>query len=310
MPSSMSATLVELPEAGVMLAHGPQAVDLLHAQLTQELRDWPADTARMAALCTPQGRMLADLLLWREADGAIALLLDSRLLDATLKRLRMFILRLQCRLDDARDQRRVFGLLEALDPDATLPGSEPAWQVRHEPALTRVRLPDAPGWRRTLLVAHGEPGIAALPRLPQGSAQEWRLAEIRAGIGHVSSATAQQFVPQMLNYEVLGAVNFQKGCYPGQEVVARTQYRGSIKRRTFRVLCGVPLGVGDEVFHSEDPGQPCGLIVGAAQAGTDAWEALAELKLAATQSGTLHLRASDGPPLQLGTLPYSLAQEA
>lgn len=306
----MSATLVELMNAGVMLARGPQAVDLLHAQLTQDLRQWPEGTARMAALCTPQGRMLADFLLWRDADGAIALLLDAQLLEPTLKRLRMFILRLQCTLDDARAQNRVFGLLEPVDTPASPYAPQEPWQVRHEAGLTRVRLPDAPGWRRVLLVVHGEQGLAALPALPEGSEQAWNLAEIRAGIGHVGGATAQQFVPQMLNYEVLGAVDFHKGCYPGQEVVARAQYRGGIKRRTFRVLAHAAMQAGDEVFNSEDPGQPCGVIVAAAPDAPGAWEALAELKLAAVQAGTLHLRASDGPALQTATLPYALPLQA
>ncbi len=304
----MSATLVELSHTGVMLARGAQAADLLHAQLTQELRDWPADRARMAAMCTPQGRMLADFLLWRERDQSIALLLDAQLLEAALKRLRMFILRLQCTLEDARERRRVFGLLEPLAaaaPGASNDAGLAVWQVRHEPGVTHLRLPDAPGWRRVLLVAEDEAGVAALPGLPRGSLDAWRLAEIRAGIGHVAQATTQQFVPQMLNYELLGAVDFHKGCYPGQEVVARTQYRGSIKRRTFHVLADAPLQVGDELFSAADPGQPCGMVVAAAPAGDGAWEALAELKLAA-QGDELHLRAGDGPRLRLGHLPYAL----
>ena len=304
----MPSSLIELPDAGIMLAHGPQAVDLLHAQLTQELRDWPEATARMAALCTPQGRMLADFLLWREADGAIALLLDVELLEPTLKRLRMFILRLKCTLDDARGQRRVYGLLEDADAACVLPGGElPVWGTRAEGAVTAIRLPDAPGQRRTLLVAAQaldawEP-VAGLPRATQDA---WQLAEVRAGIGHIGPATVQQFVPQMLNYEVLGAVDFHKGCYPGQEIVARTQYRGSIKRRTFVVQGEQAMRAGDEVFSAADPGQPCGLLVGAAPSPEGGWEGLAELKLEAAAQDALHLGAATGPRLRLGSLPYEL----
>lgn len=304
----MSSTLTELPGAGVMLARGEQAVDLLHAQLTQNVRDWPEATARMAALCTPQGRMLADFLLWREADGSIALLLDAELLEPTLKRLRMFILRLRCTLDDARAQRRVWGLLEASDAPPALP--LPTWGTQAGGGLAAIRLPDAPGLRRTLLVADVAPGAPGLPpafdALPRAPQEAWHLAEIRAGIGHVAAATAQQFVPQMLNYEVLGAVDFHKGCYPGQEIVARTQYRGSIKRRTFAVLGGAPMRAGDEVFSELDPGQPCGVIVGAAPAPDGAWEGLSEIKLDAAAQAGLHLRAADGPALRIGSLPYEL----
>ncbi len=315
MQSPHDATLTELPAAGVLLAQGPQAVDLLHAQLTQDLRDWPEGSARMAAMCTPQGRMLADFLLWRESDGAIALLLDAALLEATLKRLRMFILRLKCSLEDASAQRRVFGLLEPLEAVAgSLPASLGVWQLRHDAGVTGIRLPDAPGLRRTLLVAHGEPGLAALRArhagLAAGSEQDWQLAEIRAGIGHVGAATTQRFVPQMLNYEALGAIDFHKGCYPGQEVVARTQYRGAVKRRTFPVRGAQPMAAGDEVFSTDDPAQPCGMIVGAAPAGDGRWEALAELKLSALEHGELRLRGADGAPLQAGELPYALPAEA
>jgi folate-binding protein YgfZ len=304
----MPSSLIELPGAGLMLAHGPQAVDLLHAQLTQELRDWPAATARMAALCTPQGRMLADFLLWREADGGVAMLLDAELLEPTLKRLRMFILRLKCTLDDARGQRRVYGLLEDAEAVCLLPGGElPVWGTRTDGEVTAIRLPDAPGQRRTLLVAAQaldawEP-VAGLARATQDA---WRLAELRAGIGHIGPATVQQFVPQMLNYELLGAVDFHKGCYPGQEIVARTQYRGSIKRRTFAVRGDQAMRAGDEVFSAADPGQPCGLVVGAAPSPEGGWEGLAELKLEAAAQAALHLGAATGPQLRLGSLPYEL----
>ena len=309
------STLTELSAAGVLLAQGPQAVDLLHAQLTQDLRDWPDGSARMAAMCTPQGRMLADFLLWREPDGSIALLLDAALLEPTLKRLRMFILRLKCSLQDASAQRRVFGLLEPSEAAVGSPrASLGVWQLRHDADVTEIRLPDAPGLRRMLLVAHGEAGLAELRSraagLAAGSDEDWQLAEIRAGIGHVGAATTQRFVPQMLNYEALGAIDFHKGCYPGQEVVARTQYRGAVKRRTFPVRSEQPMAAGDEVFSTDDPEQPCGMIVGAAPAGGGRWEALAELKLSALEHGELRLRGADGAPLQRGELPYALPVEA
>ena len=307
----MSITITPLTHLALLRAHGPQAADLLQAQLTQSVQNWPEAEARMAALCTPQGRMLADFLLWREADGAIAMLLDASLAEATVKRLRMFILRLQCKLDDATPERALFGLL--LPAGTTVPGlpspASPSTLVR-EAGLCVLRLADAPGWQRLLLVAESAQGLAAAQHwcatLPAGSADAWALGEIRAGIGHVTAATVQQFVPQMLNYEALGAVDFKKGCYPGQEIVARTQYRGTIKRRTYRLLSPTALAAGDEIIHSADPAQPCGLVVGAAPAEVG-WEALAELKIAAvTEPGSLHAGTVHGPALCLATLPYDL----
>ncbi|MDE1951907.1 MAG: folate-binding protein YgfZ [Betaproteobacteria bacterium] len=307
----MPSTITPLPHLAMLRAHGPQAADLLQAQLTQSMQNWPEKTARMAAMCTPQGRMLADFLLWRETDGAIAMLLDATLAEATLKRLRMFILRLQCKLDDVTPERALFGLLLPQgESPAGLPCPAAAWALLREAGLCVVRLADAPGLRRLLLVAESPEARTAAAQwvatMASGSTEAWSLSEIRAGIGHVTAATAQQFVPQMLNYEALGAVDFKKGCYPGQEIVARTQYRGTIKRRTYRLLSPTVLAPGDEIVHSADPAQPCGLVVNAAPAETG-WEALAELKITATtEAGSLHARTVDGPALRLATLPYTL----
>ena len=311
----MPVTLTPLSHLSVLLAHGPQAADLLQAQFTQEVRHWPADTARMAAFCTPQGRMLADFLLWKTSAGDIAMALDSSLADATLRRLRMFILRLHCKVDDASAEQTLYGVLQSPDeddvlgPDAWSCPAEP-WSVQRREGIVLIRLPDAPGTRRLLLVSESPFGLRDIEglrtQIAEGTKEEWMLAEVRAGIGHVTEATTQQFVPQMLNYEALGAVDFKKGCYPGQEIVARTQYRGTIKRRTYRLVGPGPLAAGDEIFQSDDPTQPCGMVVAAAPTTRD-WEALAELKIAATATpGTLHARSIDGPALSLATLPYAL----
>jgi folate-binding Fe-S cluster repair protein YgfZ len=114
----------------------------------------------------------------------------------------------------------------------------------------------------------------------------------------------------MLNYEVLGGVDFKKGCYPGQEIVARSQYRGTIKRRSFLFTSEAPMQAGQEVFHSADPAQPAGLVANAAPAPQGGSLALVELKLAALDAGSLHLGAADGPALIRGELPYELPVEA
>ncbi len=308
----MTATLTELPDVALLLARGPQAVDLLQAQFTQELRDWPDGSARMAAMCTPQGRVLSDFLLWREGDGTIAMLLQRELQQPIAKRLRMFILRLRCTVEEPAAPRRVRGLLEPAGSPALLPElAAGPWQVLARPGLTCLRLPDAAGLRRTLLVESADsaaPLPAALAGCPAGRVQDWLLAGVRSGIAHVGSATSERFVPQMLNYDLLGLVDFKKGCYPGQEVVARTQYRGQVKRRLFRVLGAVPMAAGDEIYASADASQPCGMVVNAAPAEDGGWEALAELRLQA--QGELRLRGADGEPLRLGTLPYALPAEA
>jgi folate-binding protein YgfZ len=128
---------------------------------------------------------------------------------------------------------------------------------------------------------------------------------VASGVATIETATVDQFVPQMLNYELLGGVDFKKGCYPGQEIVARSQYRGTIKRRTFLFNSEVPASAGQEVFHSDDPAQPAGLVANAA--GNSA---LIELKLSTLGHGSMHLGAADGPRLSQAELPYDVPIEA
>ena len=128
---------------------------------------------------------------------------------------------------------------------------------------------------------------------------------MQSGIPLIEAETVDRFVPQMLNFELIGGVDFQKGCYPGQEVVARSQYRGTIKRRMFLFEVDGPATPGQEVFHSADPEQPAGMVVNAAR-GSEVWSALVEVKLAALDDGTLHLGSAAGPSLRLSPLPYSV----
>ena len=148
--------------------------------------------------------------------------------------------------------------------------------------------------------------------LPAGVAPlteaDWLLAEVLAGVARITPPVVEAFVPQMLNYESVDGVNFKKGCYPGQEVVARSQFRGTLKRRAYLVRSSVALTAGDEVFSAADPSQPCGLIAQAASLG-EVHVAVAELQIQAAQAADLHWRASDGPALQLLPLPYALRDD-
>ena len=140
------------------------------------------------------------------------------------------------------------------------------------------------------------------------SEDAWLWGEVMAGVADVQAATVEAFVPQMLNHESIDGVSFKKGCYPGQEVVARSQFRGAIKRRAF-ILSGPPMQVGQTVFSSHDPSQDCGTIAQAAQNGDTGGVAIACLQTAAADAATLHLGAPDGPLLQLLPLPYPLRDD-
>jgi tRNA-modifying protein YgfZ len=285
-----------LTDWGVMRASGEEAAKFLHGQLTQDVEHLPAGSVRLAGYCSAKGRLLATLLVWRDADGSLLLACSADVLAATLKRLSMFVLRAKCKLVDASADLPIWGVVGS--------GPElPVWGCQTSPEGTWLRLPDA-GVKRHLFVGAARPGGPELP------ADTWRWFEARSGVARVVAATTEQFVPQMVNLELVGGVNFQKGCYPGQEIVARSQYRGTLKRRSYVLQSPVPAAPGQEVFHSTDAEQPAGMVVLAGSLilseHASAHTALVELKIAALDAGSLHLGAANGPLLQLGTLPYEL----
>jgi folate-binding protein YgfZ len=169
-----------------------------------------------------------------------------------------------------------------------------------------LRLPDAAGIRRWLVCA---PQALAAPDLPSLELAVWGWLEVASGLVRIVAATVEAFVPQMVNFEAVGGIDFKKGCYPGQEVVARSQYRGTLKRRGALVTSGIELKPGQELFHDADPGQPAGLVALAASLDGERHLGFVELKLAAQAEGSLHLGAADGPLLQLQALPYALARD-
>jgi folate-binding protein YgfZ len=170
---------------------------------------------------------------------------------------------------------------------------------------------DASGAPRYQWITTIDTAQHAWPRLvdtlqPVGT-HTWRLADIEAGIPRITQPTQEQFVPQMVNFEAIGGVNFRKGCYPGQEIVARSQYLGKLKRRMARASTeAADVQAGMEVFSSADPQQPCGMIVNAEARSPNRFDCLVELKTAAMETGTIHLGSADGPALTFKPLPYPL----
>jgi folate-binding protein YgfZ len=302
---------IALPDWGVIRAAGEDAPSFLHGQLTNDFTHLEASRARLAGYCSPKGRLLATFTAWRTSPDDVLLACSADVLPAALKRLSMFVLRARCKLSDATSQVRLFGLCGDL-ATRWLGESAPrqVWTHAMTPGASVVRLPDAVvDGRRVPRYLWAAAPDAAAPELPAIEADAWRWLEVHSGVARVVAATAEQFVPQMVNLELVGGVNFQKGCYPGQEVVARSQYRGTLKRRGAIVYGDVALMPGQEVFHSADPGQPAGMVaLGGSFAGRHA--ALVELKLAALEGGSLHLGSPDGALLRPGTLPYAIPAEA
>ncbi|HEX6363343.1 MAG TPA: folate-binding protein, partial [Albitalea sp.] len=247
---------VALSHWGVIRARGEDAAAFLHAQLTSDFAALGADDARLAGYCTAKGRLLATFVAWRAAPDEILLACHASVLPATLKRLSMFVLRARCKLTDATAEVPLAGAVG--EAAARHVEGLPAWGKRDIAGGQAIRLPDAAGRTRALLAGRIDAGAEALPL------EAWRWLEVQSGVPTVEAATVEHFVPQMLNFELIGGVDFGKGCYPGQEIVARTQYRGAIKRRMFLFDADAPARAGEEVFHSADPSQPAGLVADAA----------------------------------------------
>jgi tRNA-modifying protein YgfZ len=295
---------VPLTHWGVLRALGPDATSFLQGQLTNDVASLTTSEVRLAGFCSAKGRLQASFLVWRAEPDELLLACSASVLAATLKRLSMFVLRAKCKLSDASGEVALTGIagpgVELLMPAAT------AWSKLDSNQGALLRLPDVGGVPRCIVAGPAQQLQAGATPL---ALDAWRALEVRSGIALIEAATVDQFVPQMLNFELVGGVDFQKGCYPGQEIVARSQYRGTIKRRMFVFTCDAPAQAGQEVFHSADAEQPAGMVVNAVPAGAGC-VALVEVKLAAFDQGSLHLGSVNGPVMHVGTLPYALPSDA
>ncbi|TAK71768.1 MAG: folate-binding protein [Betaproteobacteria bacterium] len=300
-----------LDHLGLIACGGGDAQAFLHGQLSNDVKQLTPVRSEYAAYCSAKGRMLANFLMWQE-DQAYYLQLARSLLPSVQKRLGMFVLRAKVKLVDVSESRPVLGLAGRAAATAlreffpALP--QQAHQVVRDPANgTLIALPGA----RFQLVAELESAKRLWRKLtavlrPVG-APCWEWLEIRNGLPLITPATQEQFVPQMANMELIGAVNFQKGCYPGQEIVARTQYLGQLKRRM--VLAHVAGEVmpqpGDELISSALDGQASGMVVNAQAAPDGGYDLLAVMQTASLAQSTVHFKSADGPALSIQPLPYS-----
>lgn len=222
-----------LSRYGLLSVTGADARAFLHAQLTNDIEHLPADRWALAGWCSAKGRLLASFLVIPSPDGFL-LQLARDLAAPVAKRLSMFVLRSKVKIADLSDTWVQLGVW-----DTDMSG-EVSW--RGNIATVRV------GERRFLQIGPSAELTQPVPGANEADEVQWTLQEIRAGRPLITSATQDQFVPQMVNFETLGGVDFQKGCYPGQEIVARAQYRGQVKRRMVhtRAPAGVSLQPGQE----------------------------------------------------------------
>ena len=298
---------VALSHWGVLRAQGEDAAKFLHSQLTQDFALLGLTEARLAAFCNAKGRMLASFIGFKHRHDDILLLCPRDVLPAALKRLSMFVLRAKVKLSDASADWQVHGLAGDAVPTGLAP-----WQQRSDtaadgeaPTAHTVGLYPGAGLPRAVRVS--PQGAAAAPGAPMTPA-EWDWLEVMSGVAMITPPVSEAFVPQMLNYESVGGVNFKKGCYPGQEVVARSQFRGTLKRRALIAQVPASAAVGQPLFQPSDPEQACGSVAATAPTPgqTGHHTLIVSVTLAAAHDGPLHLGEPDGPALTLLPLPYAL----
>jgi len=291
-----------LPHLGVIHAHGLDAANFLHNQLSNDFLLLPPDQARLAAFCNAKGRMQASFIGFKTSPEDVWLVLRHDLLAQTLKRLRMFVMRAKVVLDDVSEKYEVRGLLGSAVPEGV---AAPVWSLGLEPQAWTVRLYPALSLGRALQIVPKHAGAEPA----SGSLQDWLLSEVLSGVADVQAATFEAFVPQMLNYESVGGVNFQKGCYPGQEVVARSQFRGTLKRRAYPVSSSAALQAGEEVFSEADPTQPSGIVAQVCHHSVLGHWALVCLQNSALEESAGALHTALGANLVLHALPYTLRDD-
>ncbi|MDM9653110.1 folate-binding protein [Pseudomonas wenzhouensis] len=302
-----SAYFTLLDHEGLLAVRGADAAKFLQGQVTCNLNYLSASQSSLGARCTPKGRMLSSFRIVPVDDGYL-LAMARELIESQQADLQKYAVFSKSRLSDESSAWVRFGLSggDAVLNELGLQLGAASDTIARTDSLLAVRLSDgrAELWAPTEDAQALQAKLAA--RLPHAPLNDWLLAQIRAGVGQVFGATRERFIPQMINLQALGGVSFKKGCYTGQEIVARMQYLGKLKRRLHRLrLVGSELpAVGIELF-SPVHGSSVGEVVLAAQAG-DAIELLAVLQEDAVNDGRIHLGSSEGPTLTLLDLPYQL----
>jgi folate-binding protein YgfZ len=307
------ALFADLSPLAILGITGLDAATFLHGQVSSDVTGLALDRCQYTSYNTPAGRMLANFVLWRAgagpADGFRALV-AADVAEALRKRLAMFVLRSKVTLSDLSHAFARFGVAGAGAADAIAAAfgtAPPEFGVARNNAIDIVGLPGP----RFLVVVPESDAKTAVAMLREHADEAgfamWQWSTIRAGIPVITAPLQDRFVPQQANWDVLGGVNFQKGCYTGQEVIARTQYLGRLKERLF--LFHAPeerVAAGERLYSPVFADQPCGTVVNSAPAPEGGTDLLAVLQLAAQASGDVHVGARDGPRLTALPLPYAI----
>lgn len=306
--------MADLSHHGLIRFSGYDTQTFLQSQLTCDIRNINLHQAQYGGYCTPKGRVLARFLLWQQ-DGDYLMELPISLTASIQKRLALYVLRAKVQLTDASNDLVRIGLagpnsailIEEITRSPSRSDQRPL-HVMHNENLTILCLTPT----RMELLTSIENASALWEQLNQRAkpvgAGCWNWLDIRSGIPVILPETQEEFLPQMINLDALDGVSFKKGCYPGQEIVARTQYLGKLKRRMFQahIATTETIKAGDALYSADMGEQSSGNIVNAASSPNGGVDVLAVIQQSSIDASTIHWQSLQGPRLEIKSLPYPL----
>ncbi len=304
MNTDTQTTAIKLDDLTSLHVTGDDATKFLHAQFTNDLANLEINSWQYSGYCTPKGRLLAFMTIARLGDNEYLLILPAEVSNKILPRLRMFVMRDKVNIEQQSENVIVIGIIGATEGLSTMnlgyaAEDEKLTQGENYQLLT---IDNEAG--RFLYIGKSEFPNASDDRAP------WTLADIQNGIPVIVLATQEAYVPQMVNLDLIGAVNFKKGCYPGQEIVARVHYLGKIKQRMYvlETNSNEPAQPADKIFIAGQPDKAAGTVVQAAISKSKQVLLAALQTKAVDENLELRLNSVDGETLTMANQPYSLSQ--
>ncbi len=310
-----NTVFVDLSHYGLLRFTGEDAQTFLQNQFSCDIRDVNPQQGQYGSYCTPKGRVLANFVVLQKDDEWL-IQCPADLCLSIQKRLTMFVLRSKVVISDCSEQWVRIGVVGAQACELVKAAAGAELDAGEGSPLRVIHTSEASiichATDRLEIIA-SEADARQLWQFLSENARPvsttcWHRQEIRAGIPIITMATQEQFLPQMINLDLIGGVSFNKGCYPGQEIVARTQYLGKLKRRMYlvHVVTSEAVVAGDAIFCADSRDQSCGTIVNAVSSPDGGYDALAVIQQSSVDTGCIYLHKLDGPELRIGTLPYTL----
>jgi folate-binding protein YgfZ len=305
-----AAVACDLTPLALLAIAGPDAAAFLNGQLSSDVTSLAESGCQYTSCNSPKGRMLANFVLWKDGDAEFRALLPADLAGPITRQLSKYVLRSRVTLADVSAATARFGIGGPAAADAVRAafGKAPApFAVTRTGRVTVLGLPGP----RFVVTAPAAAAVSTREALSRQAIAAlfpvWQWLTIRSGVPVVTAPTQDQFVAQMANWDVLGGVSFQKGCYTGQEVIARTQYLGRLKERLFAFHAdAATILAGARLYSAVFGDQACGTVINAAPAPEGGCDLLAVVQLAAAEVGDVHLDAPAGPALAARVLPYAI----